>query len=84
MPYSRSHEAARRERETPDSILAIAIRKGYFSVSLRYRDDWLRKRCRKLKDKGLLTGGHRYGREIRYFPAATIKGVDLKTIGETL
>jgi hypothetical protein len=44
-------------KSTPPSneqILAIAHRKGMFVVSWRYRDDSLRKRCRKLVRKGLL------------------------------
>lgn len=55
-------ERERKERETPERILQIARTKGYFRVSLRYRDDWLRERCGKLRREGLLTGGRREGR----------------------
>lgn len=66
--YSARHERERRERETPEKILEIAQKKGYFSVSLRYRDDWLRSRCAKLKKEGKLRGGKREGRNIIYYP----------------
>lgn len=38
----------------PDKILEIAARDGRFSVSLRYRDDWLRARCMRLVKKKML------------------------------
>lgn len=41
-------QKARQDRLTPDIIMGIAQRQGYFTVSLRYRDDWLRGRCGKL------------------------------------
>lgn len=68
--YSASHEKERKERETPERILAIARTKGSFTVSLRYRDDWLRRRCSKLKREGLLVGGRRQGRILVFYPAA--------------
>ena len=38
----------------PDQIMAIAKAKGYFSCSLRYRDDALRRICRSLVQQGSL------------------------------
>ena len=46
----------------PDQILAIARRKGYFFVSLRYRDDYLTTRCKKLVKRGLLRRDYRWQR----------------------
>jgi len=40
-------------------ILAIAKRNGYFRVTLRWRDDRLRKRCFDLKKEGKLGGARR-------------------------
>ena len=37
---------------TADEIMAIALRKGFFRVSHRYRDDGLRCRCRALVRAG--------------------------------
>ncbi len=68
MAYSARHERERRERETPERIVEIAKRKGEFTVSLRYRDDWLRARCSNLKSRGLLRLGGRRGRELVYYP----------------
>lgn len=65
-------ERERKERETPERILEIARAKGEFRVSLRFRDDWLRQRCAKLKKDGLLAGGKRVGREVIYRPSAAV------------
>ena len=51
-----------------EKVLQIAQSKGYFDVSLRWRDDALRRRCFKLKKQGKLRGGHRVGREQRFYP----------------
>ncbi len=54
--YNAADEADRKQRrETKDRILHLAVRKGRFEASLRYRDDWLRNRCDKLVREGLLT-----------------------------
>jgi hypothetical protein len=66
--YNRAHERSRQERETPERIMEIAKLKGSFSVSLRYRDEWLRRRCFKLRAAGLLRGGKRDGRELIFYP----------------
>jgi hypothetical protein len=66
--FNRRAERERKERDTPERILALAKQKGRFCVSLRYRDDWLRKRCHNLKKQGLLSGGKREGGELVYFP----------------
>lgn len=47
-------QKARQDRLTPETIVGIAQRQGYFSVSLRHRDDWLRGRCMKLVKAGKL------------------------------
>lgn len=70
MPYSRRHEEERKAKETPERILQLARKNGAFRVSLRYRDGWLRSRCHALKDKGLLVGGRREGRDVVFYPAA--------------
>lgn len=46
----------------PEQILDIARRKGYFHVSLRYRDDYLITRCKKLVKRGLLRRDRRWWR----------------------
>lgn len=47
-------QRARQERMTPEQIVKMANKHGQFSVSLRWRDDWLRSRCSKLVKAGLL------------------------------
>lgn len=71
--YDPAHERGRRKRETPERILQIAKSKGSFSVSLRYRDDWLRERCDLLKRNGKLVGGRRDGDRLVYFPSAATR-----------
>lgn len=66
--YNAAIERERRERMTPERILRIAKQQGSFSVSLRYRDDWLRSRCFEMRKAGLLRGGKRRGRELVYTP----------------
>ena len=44
---------------TGDDIVAIAKRNGYFRVTLRWRDDKLRKKCFDLKKAGRLGGARR-------------------------
>ena len=66
--YNGAFERDRQQRMTPEKIVQIAKSAGSFSVSLRYRDDWLRKRCRKLREEGLLIGGKRRGRDLYYYP----------------
>jgi hypothetical protein len=68
--YNAASERERKSRDTPERILQLARTKGEFRVSLRYRDDWLRRRCAKLKAEGLLVGGRRHDRELIYYPAA--------------
>lgn len=77
--FNRRVERERKERDTPERILSIAKQKGRFCVSLRYRDDWLRKRCQSLKKQGLLSGGKREGRELVYFPMTTPSLDDIGT-----
>lgn len=67
--YSAKFENERKERMTPERIMQIAHRMGQFSVSLRYRDDWLRRRCSKLRSLGMLVGGKRQGRDLIFYPA---------------
>lgn len=52
--FDKRHEQARKKRETLEGIMKIAIYKGRFEASLRYRDDWLRARCSRLVGDGLL------------------------------
>lgn len=49
----------RQDQYTPEFILGIAERCGRFSVTLRYRDHWLKRRCVKLRQAGKLRGGHK-------------------------
>jgi CRISPR/Cas system CMR subunit Cmr6 (Cas7 group RAMP superfamily) len=67
--YNAKAERERRERDNnPDRILHLARSKGCFSVSLRYRDESLRRICSRLTKKGLLAFGGRRGGSIVYFP----------------
>lgn len=67
--YGENMERRRRERDTPERILQIAQSKGEFRVSLRWRDDWLRERCAKLRKDGKLRGGRRVIKgELVYYP----------------
>lgn len=68
--YNAAAERDRKATMTKEKILAIARSNKSFSVSLRYRDDWLRARCGELKSTGLLVGGRRDGRSVSYYPAA--------------
>ena len=54
VPFSRRQHREEQERMTPRRILGLACREQGFTVSWRYRDDWLRDRCGKLRKKGLL------------------------------
>ena len=64
--YNRTFEDQRKASMTPDKILEIAGRTGFFTVSLRWRDSWrdswLRKRCATLRKQGHLIGGRRIER----------------------
>lgn len=55
MDEFRAREEARKQRDTPERIMEIARLKGFFEVSLRYRDEWLRHRCDKLVIEGRLS-----------------------------
>ena len=66
--YNAAAEKARQARDTPERILQIAKTKGFFSVTMRYRDDWLRRRCKSLTEKGLLKCLGRQGHLIMYVP----------------
>jgi hypothetical protein len=68
--FNAAYERKRQDQMTPDAIMAIARRAGSFRVSLRYRDEWLNRRCRKLKAKGLLVGGRVHQGEHVYYLAA--------------
>lgn len=72
-PYFGSFERERKEHCTPEKIIEIARRKGEFRVSLRYRDDWLRKRCLTLRTAGQLVGGRRHDRELIFYPSAQLQ-----------
>lgn len=50
-----------------EQILAIAKAKGEFRVTLRWRDDALRAKCRKMRRDGLLKGGHKIIHRAVYF-----------------
>jgi len=54
---------------TPERILSIANRKGFFQVTLRYRDEKIVRMCEKLKREKKLTGGKRQGKVFMYYPA---------------
>lgn len=48
-----------------NQILSIAKRQGWFFVSWRYRDDYLRGKCKKLVLKGKLKWGeYKAGRDL--------------------
>lgn len=57
--FNREFEEKRKAQMTPEKIMFIARRDGMFSVSLRWRDDWLRARCIKLRKERHLVGGRR-------------------------
>lgn len=63
------YERERKEKMTPARIVEVARAKGEFSVTLRWRDDWLNDRCIKLKRAGYLVGGRRQGRAVVFYPA---------------
>jgi hypothetical protein len=50
-----------------DDILLIAKSKGEFRVTLRWRDDTLRAKCRQMRREGLLTGGRKIIHGAVYF-----------------
>jgi len=66
--YDAEHERKRRERDTPERIMDITRRQGEFTVSLRYRDHWLRARCNTLKSQGFLRLAGRRGHDLVYQP----------------
>lgn len=56
-----------------EQILAIAKSRGSFRVTLRWRDDAVRKRCFDLKRAGLLVGGRKILHGAYVFYPATEK-----------
>lgn len=52
--YNHTHEKDRKRRETEEFIMHVALVRGHFDVSLRYRDDWLRRRVSNLIHEGVL------------------------------
>lgn len=58
-PSTFSERQQRRQNKfTAEYILKLAAKDNHgFDVSLRYQDDWLRKRCNKLVKQKLLTRG---------------------------
>ena len=74
VPFSHSQQRREQEKLTPERILLLAKRPDGFSVSWRYRDEWLHKRCLKMKKQGLLRFKHGRGETV-YFarpqPAST-------------
>lgn len=62
MSYNHRLEQGRKKTMTKEKILEIARRDGSFSVSLRWRDDWLRARCAQLRKDGHLYGGRKITR----------------------
>ena len=67
--FDPKYERERQERETPERIMSVAHQKGSFNVSLRYRDEWLHRRCKKLQREGLLVGGKRVRDQFVFYPA---------------
>ena len=55
VPFSGARQRSAKEEMTPERITQLARRPEGFRVSWRYRDDWLHKRCRRLKEAGVLT-----------------------------
>lgn len=54
LPKEKSHKQIRMDKCTPEYIMGIARQRGYFTVSWRYSDDWLVRRCHKMvKNKQL-------------------------------
>ena len=50
---------------TDEQIINIVNKKGWFSVSWRYRDDYLRNQCKKLVLKGKIKWGkYEAGRDL--------------------
>lgn len=70
--YNARFERERKERTTPERILELARKHGRFSVSLRWRDDWLRRRCLNLRKAKLLRGGRKIvSGQLVFFPVET-------------
>ncbi len=72
MRFGRTYFNAQAERDRkkrdsdPERIIAIARAKGEFRVSLRYRDDWLRRICHDLAAQGFLKFQGRRQSELVY------------------
>jgi len=49
-----------------EKIARIAKSNCCFTVSLRYRDDWLRRRCNKMVLEGIFARPKRVGKYIEY------------------
>jgi len=55
MPLFRKPLFIKGSPDTATHILRIAESQGWFTVSLRYRDEWLQRICDKLVKEGHLT-----------------------------
>jgi hypothetical protein len=67
--YNARAERERVQRDNnPDRILQLAARPDGFSVSLRYRDDALRRLCTRMVKKGLLRHPRRLGGHLVFYP----------------
>lgn len=53
-PKTKSARQIEQEKLTPERILQIIRSKGDFRVSWRYRDEWLIRRCEKMRRAGLI------------------------------
>lgn len=54
-------------------ILELAAHKGMFSVSMRWRDDTLRRKCFNLLKAGKLLGGKRHSDHYYFYPVRNIE-----------
>lgn len=69
--YDAKAERERKQRDNnPERIKQIAETKGQFEVSLRWRDDALRRVCTEMVKRGELRGGKRVGDRQVFYPVA--------------
>ncbi len=75
--FNAKAERERKQRDNnPERIVMLAKQKGRFEVSLRWRDDALRRLCHRMVKRGELRGGRREGDRRVFYPVVAPEGIE--------
>lgn len=71
--FNAKFERERKQRDNnPQRIAMLAKQKGRFEVSLRWRDDGLRRVCQRMVKRGELRGGRRERDRLVFYPVEMV------------